>query len=103
MQAFYSTPQIYTEAKHASGPELSVKKDDFFPYADCPVRALRGGGFLVLYCLFFSSPLCRRFVDPAGGEVGTLFGRKEVGEKHARAAGGAAAGITLRVAGGGER
>ncbi len=39
VQAFYSTPQIYTEAKHASGPELSVKEDDFFPYADCPVRA----------------------------------------------------------------
>lgn len=37
-QAFYSTPQLYTEAKHASGVEFSVKKDDFFPYADCPVR-----------------------------------------------------------------
>ena len=36
-QAFYSTPQQYTEAKHASGVRLSVKKDDFFPYADCPV------------------------------------------------------------------
>lgn len=38
-QAFYSTPQQYTEAKHASGVHLTVKKDDFFPYADCPVRS----------------------------------------------------------------
>ena len=36
-QAFFSTPAIYTEAKHAFGLEWSVKKDDFFPYADCPV------------------------------------------------------------------
>eukprot|EP00903_Cladosiphon_okamuranus_P006567 g6415.t1 len=36
VNAFYSTPQQYTVAKHASGVHLSVKKDDFFPYADCP-------------------------------------------------------------------
>ncbi|CAN0078829.1 unnamed protein product, partial [Ectocarpus sp. 4 AP-2014] len=36
VNVFFSTPQLYTEAKHASGLELSVKKDDFFPYADCP-------------------------------------------------------------------
>ncbi|CAN0429148.1 unnamed protein product, partial [Scytosiphon promiscuus] len=35
-QAFFSTPQLYTDAKHASELEFSVKKDDFFPYADCP-------------------------------------------------------------------
>lgn len=38
LQVFYSTPGLYTEAKHASQLEWSVKKDDFFPYADCPVR-----------------------------------------------------------------
>lgn len=37
-QAFFSTPALYTEAKHASGLEWSVKQDDFFPYADCPVK-----------------------------------------------------------------
>lgn len=52
-QAFYSTPQQYTEAKHASGVHLSVKKDDFFPYADCPVRrknyCLRGNAWYIRY------------------------------------------------------
>ncbi|CAM9883542.1 unnamed protein product, partial [Hapterophycus canaliculatus] len=38
VNAFFSTPQLYTDAKHASELEFSVKKDDFFPYADCPVR-----------------------------------------------------------------
>lgn len=37
-QAFFSTPALYTRAKHASELEWSIKKDDFFPYADCPVR-----------------------------------------------------------------
>lgn len=37
-QVFYSTPEQYTQAKHDSQLEWSVKKDDFFPYADCPVR-----------------------------------------------------------------
>lgn len=37
-QAFYSTPEQYTRAKHDSELEWSVKTDDFFPYADCPVR-----------------------------------------------------------------
>lgn len=40
LQAFYSTPAQYTKAKHRSGLDWTVKEDDFFPYADCPVSLL---------------------------------------------------------------
>jgi len=32
---FYSTPDIYTDAKHAEKIQFEVKDDDFFPYSDC--------------------------------------------------------------------
>jgi len=33
--AFYSTPEDYVAAKHASNITWPTKRDDFFPYADC--------------------------------------------------------------------
>ncbi|KAK9810259.1 hypothetical protein WJX72_007477 [[Myrmecia] bisecta] len=37
VNAFYSTPANYTDAKHAYNASWPLKQDDFFPYADCPV------------------------------------------------------------------
>ncbi|XP_061344400.1 probable alpha-mannosidase At5g13980 [Gastrolobium bilobum] len=34
VQALYSTPSIYTDAKHAANEAWPIKTDDFFPYAD---------------------------------------------------------------------
>ncbi|CAI9094984.1 OLC1v1030831C1 [Oldenlandia corymbosa var. corymbosa] len=34
VNALYSTPSIYTEAKHAANEEWPLKTGDFFPYAD---------------------------------------------------------------------
>lgn len=39
LNAFYSTPSLYTEAKHAANLTWSVKEDDFFP---CARRAAAG-------------------------------------------------------------
>ncbi len=35
LRVFYSTPEIYTEAKYSEGIVWHVKEDDFFPYSDC--------------------------------------------------------------------
>lgn len=35
VNAFYSTPTIYTLQKHAANESWPLKTDDFFPYADC--------------------------------------------------------------------
>ncbi|GLJ25232.1 hypothetical protein SUGI_0482830 [Cryptomeria japonica] len=34
VNAFYSTPSIYTDAKHAANEAWPLKLDDYFPYAD---------------------------------------------------------------------
>ncbi|KAH9627166.1 hypothetical protein KSS87_018406 [Heliosperma pusillum] len=34
INALYSTPSVYTDAKHAANETWPVKTDDFFPYAD---------------------------------------------------------------------
>ncbi|KAF6993710.1 hypothetical protein CFC21_010565 [Triticum aestivum] len=34
VHALYSTPSIYTDAKHASNESWPLKQDDYFPYAD---------------------------------------------------------------------
>ncbi|KAG9139497.1 hypothetical protein Leryth_024187 [Lithospermum erythrorhizon] len=34
VNAFYSTPSIYTDAKHSSSEIWPLKSDDYFPYAD---------------------------------------------------------------------
>ena len=36
VNVFYSTPAVYTAAKHAYNISWPLKTDDFFPYADCP-------------------------------------------------------------------
>ncbi|XP_028761137.1 alpha-mannosidase At3g26720 [Neltuma alba] len=36
VNALYSTPSIYTDAKYAANEEWPLKFDDFFPYADHP-------------------------------------------------------------------
>lgn len=36
VNAFYSTPTIYTNAKHAANFTWTTKSDDFFPYASLP-------------------------------------------------------------------
>ncbi|XP_050383972.1 alpha-mannosidase At3g26720-like [Argentina anserina] len=36
VNAFYSTPSIYTDAKYAADEQWPLKTDDFFPYADHP-------------------------------------------------------------------
>ncbi|KAJ9683167.1 hypothetical protein PVL29_018952 [Vitis rotundifolia] len=36
VNALYSTPSIYTDAKYAANEIWPLKKDDFFPYADHP-------------------------------------------------------------------
>lgn len=35
VNAFYSTPAAYTDAKNSYQEPWPVKTDDFFPYADC--------------------------------------------------------------------
>ncbi|PON50482.1 Glycoside hydrolase [Trema orientale] len=36
VNALYSTPSLYTDAKHAADEKWPLKTDDFFPYADHP-------------------------------------------------------------------
>ncbi|KAG9445829.1 hypothetical protein H6P81_011957 [Aristolochia fimbriata] len=36
INALYSTPSIYTDAKHATNESWPLKTDDYFPYADHP-------------------------------------------------------------------
>ena len=44
MNAFYSTPAAYTDAKHAYNAAWPLKTDDFFPYADCMTCYWTGDG-----------------------------------------------------------
>eukprot|EP00850_Spirogloea_muscicola_P002507 SM000009S23636 [mRNA] locus=s9:1224350:1238286:+ [translate_table: standard] len=36
VNAMYSTPSIYIDAKHSANETWPLKHNDFFPYADCP-------------------------------------------------------------------
>ena len=42
INAFYSTPADYVDAKNAYGDEWPLKTDDFFPYADNPTSYWTG-------------------------------------------------------------
>lgn len=44
VNAFYSTPAAYTDAKHAYDAAWPLKTDDFFPYADCMTCYWTGDG-----------------------------------------------------------
>ncbi|KAJ4729552.1 Alpha-mannosidase [Melia azedarach] len=59
VNALYSTPSIYTDAKHASNESWPLKTDDFFPYAD------RANAYWTGY--FTSRPALKRYVRVMSG------------------------------------
>ncbi|KAK4417954.1 putative alpha-mannosidase [Sesamum alatum] len=59
VNALYSTPSIYTDAKHATEQIWPLKTDDFFPYAD------RVNGYWTGY--FTSRPALKRYVRMLSG------------------------------------
>jgi alpha-mannosidase len=54
VNALYSTPSIYTDAKFAANEKWPIKTDDFFPYADDPNAYWTG--------YFTSRPALKRYV-----------------------------------------
>ncbi|KAF3786699.1 Alpha-mannosidase [Nymphaea thermarum] len=59
VNALYSTPSIYTDAKHAANESWPLKTDDFFPYAD------RANAYWTGY--FTSRPAFKRYVRTLSG------------------------------------
>ncbi|CAN0870191.1 Probable alpha-mannosidase At5g13980 [Linum grandiflorum] len=59
VNAFYSTPSIYTDAKHSANETWPLKTEDFFPYAD------RANAFWTGY--FTSRPALKRYVRVMSG------------------------------------
>ncbi|KAK9104022.1 hypothetical protein Scep_020866 [Stephania cephalantha] len=59
VNALYSTPSIYTDAKYATKQSWPVKTDDFFPYAD------RANAYWTGY--FTSRPALKRYVRMMSG------------------------------------
>ncbi|KAJ3671808.1 hypothetical protein LUZ60_007887 [Juncus effusus] len=59
INALYSTPSIYTDAKYASNETWPLKTDDFFPYADDPNAYWTG--------YFTSRPALKRYVRIMSG------------------------------------
>ncbi|CAJ1787433.1 unnamed protein product [Sphenostylis stenocarpa] len=59
VNALYSTPSIYTDAKYATSESWPIKTDDFFPYAD------RANGYWTGY--FTSRPAIKRYVRLMSG------------------------------------
>ncbi|KAE9586552.1 putative alpha-mannosidase [Lupinus albus] len=59
VNALYSTPSIYTDAKYAANESWPFKADDFFPYAD------RANGYWTGY--FTSRPSIKRYVRLMSG------------------------------------
>lgn len=59
VNALYSTPSIYTDAKHASTESWPIKSEDFFPYAD------KANAYWTGY--FSSRPALKRFVREMSG------------------------------------
>lgn len=59
VNALYSTPSIYTDAKYATNESWPTKTDDFFPYAD------RANGYWTGY--FTSRPAVKRYVRLMSG------------------------------------
>ncbi|KAL5724488.1 alpha-mannosidase [Ranunculus cassubicifolius] len=59
VNALYSTPSIYTDAKHAAKESWPIKTDDFFPYAD------KANAYWTGY--FSSRPALKRYVRVMSG------------------------------------
>ncbi|KAK7290560.1 hypothetical protein RIF29_05068 [Crotalaria pallida] len=59
VNALYSSPSIYTDAKYAANDSWPIKTDDFFPYAD------HANGFWTGY--FTSRPAIKRYVRLMSG------------------------------------
>uniref|UniRef100_A0A6N2M9Q3 Alpha-mannosidase n=1 Tax=Salix viminalis TaxID=40686 RepID=A0A6N2M9Q3_SALVM len=59
VNALYSTPSIYTDAKHATNEHWPVKTEDFFPYAD------HANGYWTGY--YTSRPALKRYVRMMSG------------------------------------
>ncbi|KAF0929308.1 hypothetical protein E2562_019891 [Oryza meyeriana var. granulata] len=59
VHALYSTPSIYTDAKHASNESWPLKYDDYFPYADSANAYWTG--------YFTSRPTFKRYVRMISG------------------------------------
>ncbi|KAG2538748.1 alpha-mannosidase-like [Panicum virgatum] len=77
VHALYSTPSIYTDAKHASNESWPVKYDDYFPYADSTNAYWTG--------YFTSRPTFKRYVRAYSGyylaarQIEFLVGRSSLG------------------------
>ncbi|KAF2322962.1 hypothetical protein GH714_032461 [Hevea brasiliensis] len=77
VNALYSTPSIYTDAKHATNESWPAKTDDFFPYAD------RANAYWTGY--FTSRPALKRYVRMMSGyylaarQLEFLSGRSNTG------------------------
>lgn len=77
VNALYSTPSIYTDAKHATQESWPTKTDDFFPYAD------RVNAYWTGY--FTSRPALKRYVRLMSGyymaarQLEYFTGRKNLG------------------------
>ncbi|KAK6237322.1 hypothetical protein QUC31_002791 [Theobroma cacao] len=59
VNALYSTPSIYTDAKHAANESWPLKTDDYFPYADSQNAYWTG--------YFTSRPALKRYVRMLSG------------------------------------
>ncbi|RZC60496.1 hypothetical protein C5167_022265 [Papaver somniferum] len=77
VNAFYSTPSIYSDAKFATNESWPLKTDDYFPYAD------RANGYWTGY--FTSRPALKRYVRVMSGyylaarQLEVFKGRSESG------------------------
>jgi alpha-mannosidase len=77
VHALYSTPSIYTDAKHASNESWPLKYDDYFPYADAKNAYWTG--------YFTSRPTFKRYIRMISGyylaarQLEFLVGRSSLG------------------------
>lgn len=77
VNALYSTPSVYTDAKNAANASWPLKKDDYFPYADSENAYWTG--------YFTSRPALKRYVRVLSGyyvaarQLEFLAGRRSAG------------------------
>ena len=61
INALYSTPSIYTDAKHAANESWPLKTDDFFPWVLHPTSSLKFMMFLLVKNNFFWYSIINRY------------------------------------------